>query len=184
MQSALGNSIVQRAIGAARLDGPTYEEVEHDVNANTQALIVVGIAAIAAAIGGLTDGASGLISALVSGLAGFAVASYFIYFVGTRLTPSASTSATYGEVLRCLGFAYAPNVLLFLHVIPGVGGLLSFIIGIWAVVTMIVATMHALEMSALRAVATSILASIVAAIIIAIIVGIIGGTAIGIGSLF
>jgi hypothetical protein len=87
-------------------------------------------------------------------------------------------------VLRCLGFAYAPNVLLFLHIIPSIGGFLAFLIGIWAVVTMIVATMHALEMSALRAVATSILASIIAAIIIAIIVGIIGGTAIGIGALF
>lgn len=184
MQSALGESIVQRAIGAARLDGPTYEAVEHDVNASTQALIIVGVAAVSAAIGGLNDGASGLISALISGIVGFAIASYFIYFVGTRLTPSTQTSASYGEVLRCLGFAYAPNVLLFLHIIPSIGGFLAFLIGIWAVVTMIVATMHALEMSALRAVATSILASIIAAIVIAIIVGIIGGTAIGVGSLF
>ena len=83
MQSALGNSILQRAIGAARLDGPTYEEVERDVNANTQALIIVGIAAVSAAIGGLSDGVSGLVSALISSIAGFAVASYFIYFVGT-----------------------------------------------------------------------------------------------------
>ena len=183
MQGTLANPIVQRAIGAARLDGATYEEVEHDLNANTQALTIVGLAAVAAAIGGLSDGFSGLISALISGLVGFAIASYFVYFVGTRLTPSTATSATYGEVLRCLGFAYAPNVLLFLHIIPGIGGLFSFLIGIWAIVTMVVATMHALEMSALRAIVTSILASILASIVILIIVGIIGGTAIGVGAL-
>jgi hypothetical protein len=116
-------------------------------------------------------------------LIGFAIASYFVYFVGTRLTPSAQTSADYGQVMRCLGFAYAPNLLLFLHILPGIGGLLSFLIGIWAVVTMVVATMHALEMSAVRAIVTSILASIIAGIVIAIIVAIIGGTAIGIGAL-
>jgi hypothetical protein len=183
MQSALSETLVQRVIGAARLDGAVYEEVEHDINASSQALMVVGVAAVSAAIGGLNDGFSGLISALISGLVGFAIASYFVYFVGTRLTPSTQTSANYGEVMRCLGFAYAPNLLLFLHIIPGIGGLLSFLIGIWAIVTMVVATMHALEMSAVRAVVTSILASIIAAIVIGIIVAIIGGTAIGIGAL-
>ena len=184
MQGALGNTIVQRAIGAARLDGPTYEEVEHDVNASTQALIVVGVAIVSAAIGGVNDGASGLIGALIAGLLGFAVSSYFVYFVGTRLTPSTQTSATYGEVIRCLGFAYAPNVLLFLHVIPGVGGLLAFLIGIWTTVTLVIATMHALEMSVWRAVATAIIASILASIVALIIAAIFGTAAVGLGALF
>lgn len=184
MQSALGESIVQRAIGAARLDGPTYEAVEHDVNASTQALVIVGIAAVSAAIGGLSNGWQGLVSALISGIVGFAIASYFVFFVGTRLTPSTQTSATYGEVMRCLGFAYAPNVLLFLHIIPGIGGLLAFLIGIWATVTAIVAIMHALEMSVVRAIITSILATIIASIIAIILAAIIGGAAVGVGSLF
>jgi hypothetical protein len=63
MQSALSETIVQRVIGAARLDGAVYEDVERDVNASTQALMVVGVAAISAAIGGLSDGFAGLISA-------------------------------------------------------------------------------------------------------------------------
>ncbi len=37
----MDNALVQRMIGAARLDVRTYEEVERDTSATQQALIVV-----------------------------------------------------------------------------------------------------------------------------------------------
>ena len=53
------SSFARRALGAAIFRIDVYEEVEHDRTATTQAAIVVGIVAIAAAIGGLSFGASG-----------------------------------------------------------------------------------------------------------------------------
>ena len=45
-----GRSMTDRMIGAATLDIATYEEVEHDTSATTQAAIVVGIVAVCAAV--------------------------------------------------------------------------------------------------------------------------------------
>ena len=45
-------SIWDRMKGAAMLDIPTYEEVEHDENLTTQAAMVVLIAALARGVGG------------------------------------------------------------------------------------------------------------------------------------
>lgn len=185
MQSTMEGPFVQRVIGAAKLDGAVYEEVERDQNATTQAIVVVAIAALSAGIGALRDdGGSGLIGGVIGGLLGFAVSAYFIYFVGTRLIPAAGTSATIGEVVRCLGFASAPGILAFLNIIPGIGGLLGFLIGVWGTVALIVGLMHALEMSMWRAIATAILASVVAAIVGVIIALIFGISAVGLGALF
>ena len=60
MQGVAAGSVVQRMLGAARLDVATYEEVEHDTAATPQAAGVVAAAALAAGIGSLReDGGAG-----------------------------------------------------------------------------------------------------------------------------
>ena len=44
-------TLIERAIGAARLDVATYEEVEADAGALGQAMTVVAVAAVASGIG-------------------------------------------------------------------------------------------------------------------------------------
>ena len=71
---ATSPSIFNRAMRAARLEVPLYEEVEADITATNQALLVVIMVAVAsgvgAAIGASFAGAStgGLIARLASGL--------------------------------------------------------------------------------------------------------------------
>ncbi len=179
MVPATGNVLVDRAIGVATFKRPSYEEVEADQNATTQAAIVVIVAAIAAGIGGLRDdGFGGLVGGLVGSLLGWVISAVLIYYVGTKLIPSADTVATPGEVLRTLGFASAPGVLSFLGIIPVLGVLALFIIGIWNICTNVMAIMTALEMTVARAIATAILAA-VAAIIVLLIFGAIFGVAFG-----
>jgi hypothetical protein len=52
-------SLIDRMIGAARLDVHTYEAVERDINATTQAALIVIIAAIASGLTGTGGGVLG-----------------------------------------------------------------------------------------------------------------------------
>src|SRR5215218_10297858 len=112
MQAAAGGSLVERMIGAARLDSRTYEDVEHDVSATSQAAIVVVLAAIAGGIGAIReDGFGGLIFGVITGIIGWVIFAGLCYFVGTRLLGVSQTSASWSEVARALGFSYTPNLL-------------------------------------------------------------------------
>src|SRR6266571_2186304 len=123
--AATSSSMTNRMIRAAKLEVPLYEEVEADITATNQALLVVVLAAVAsgigAAIGGVVGGtnAGGLVGLLILGilraLLGWAVWSYVVYFVGTRFFGG---TATYGELLRTLGFADSPSVLMVFSFIP------------------------------------------------------------------
>ena len=105
MQSAGTQELINRMIGAAKLDVPTYEDVERDQNATMQAFIVVALAGVATGIGSMrSDGFSGLIGGTISGILGWAVFSFIVYFVGTRFLATAQTEADSGQVMRALGF--------------------------------------------------------------------------------
>jgi hypothetical protein len=180
-------SLTDRMLRAARLDVPTYEEVEADTTATTQALTVVVIVALAQGIGaaigatmaGTGNPIGGLIGGIISALIGWAVWSYVIYLVGTRFFGG---TATYGEVLRTLGFAESPGVLGILSFIPVLGGIIALVAGIWVLVASFIATRQALDISNGKTVGTIIVA-IVALIIVLAIVGIIFGTVFGLGML-
>ena len=147
-------SIVDRMRGAALLDVATYEEVEHDTTATGQAAVVVALAAVAAAIGNLFRGGPGLIGALVGYLVGWLLWSGITYFVGTRVFGG---TARWGELLRTLGFAQAPGVLLVAAIVPGLGWLVKAVVGIWLLATGLVAIRQALDVTTGKAVLTAVL---------------------------
>jgi hypothetical protein len=168
-------------IRAARLEPGLYNEVEADIGATGQALTVVVIAAVAsgigAAIGGVLAGrpsgvAGGLIGGVLTELVGWAVWSYVMYFVGTRVFHG---TASYGELLRTLGFAYSPGVLLIFRFIPIIGGLLLLVVGIWRIVAGFIAIREALDLDSGRTLAT-IVVGIIAYIIVFAIVGLVLAT--------
>jgi hypothetical protein len=172
--SLSAGSIVERAVGFLRLDSPTYEDVERDTNATTQAAIIVLLAGIAAGIGSVGDGAASLIAGPIASLAGWVISAAFVFFVGTRLIPSTQTSADLGQVLRVYGFASVAGIANVLGFIPVLGPIIALAAGIWGIVMTVKAIKHALEMSTGRAIATAIIAAILAAIVLAIIGGILG----------
>jgi len=163
-------------IGVARLDVPTYEEIERDQNATGQALLVVVLAAIAGGIGALgsDDRTQGLIGAIVGAVIGWIVFSVVAYFVGATLFATPETSATIGQLLRTRGFARAPQLLTVLGFIPVLGWIIAIVAGIWSLVASIVAIRQALDFTTGRAVGTAIVALVVQLIAIAIIALIFG----------
>jgi hypothetical protein len=175
VQSAASGALVERMIGAAKLDAQTYEAVEHDTNAMTQAAVVVVLAAIAGAIGSLRDAsAGGIVLGLLSAVISWVIFSAMAYFVGTRLVPSSETSANLGELLRTLGFAQTPSLLSVVGFIPVAGPLIAFVGAVWTLVANIVAIRQALEMSTGRAIVVAILSVIVLFLIVLVLAAILG----------
>lgn len=178
-------SLTDRMLRAARLDVALYNEVEADLNATTQALTVVvlsalagGIgAAIGAAIAGRPAGiAGGLVGGILADLIGWAVWSYVMYFVGTRFFGG---TATWGELLRTLGFAYSPGVLQILRFIPVVGGIITLIVAIWRIVTSFIAIREALDFDSGKTIATIVVGFIAYLIVVVIVAAILGALGLG-----
>ncbi len=173
-QQPMTQSIIDRAIGIVKLDDATYESIEHDQSATTQAAIVVGIAAVAGGIGALDEGFSGLIGGILVGIIGWFVISACVYFAGTKLIPSATTEADLGQVLRLIGFAQVVGVANVLGFIPVIGSIVGLVALIWGIVVTVKAIKHALEMSTGRAIATAILAWVVFLVVVLIFAAIFG----------
>jgi hypothetical protein len=176
--------IVDRMFRAAKLDVSLYEEVEKDVAATNQALLVVVVASICSGIGSaiggqMASGLSGLVVGLVVGavtaLVGWLIWSFITYFIGTRVFKGPQTEATYGQLLRCIGFSDSPLILSILSFIPLVGGLISFVASIWALVAMVIAVRQALDFTTIRAIATCIVGFIVLIVISAAVALLTGG---------
>jgi hypothetical protein len=178
VQGVGSNALVDRMVGFARLDTRTIEDVERDQNATSQALIVVLLAVVASAIGTL-GGDRNIVWALVGGaisaVAGWIIFSVVAYFVGATLFATPQTSVTIGQVLRVVGFAQTPKLLVILGFIPLLGWLAWIVAYIWFVIVAIVAIRQAFEFNTERAVGTAIVALIVQVVVdilIAVIIGI------------
>lgn len=143
-------------VGAALLQGDVYEEVEHDQDAVGQAAIVVVLGALAAGIGGIRGGPIVLTVAVVSALVGWAAYAYAAYWIGTSWFKGPRTDATWGELLRTLGFANTPRLLLVVGIIPVAGLGLGLIVFLWTLACTVVAIRHALDFDTGRAVVTAV----------------------------
>jgi hypothetical protein len=148
--------------GAATLSTATYEEVEHDATATTQAAAVVAMTAAARAIGASGGGVSSIVSVAVAALCGWLVWAGITWLVGDKLFGG---TATWGELLRTLGFAQSPNVLAVFAVIPLLGWLVDGVLFVWVLVAGIVAIRQALDFDTARAILTAVIGGLVFAVL-------------------
>ncbi len=162
-------SIIDRMIRAARLEPQVYEEVEHDQSATGQALLVVVLGAIAGGIGALSGGIAGLVVGVIASLVGWAVYAFIAYWVGTNIFKGPQTEATGGQLLRTLGFANSPRVLLVLVIIPVVGIFVGLAVFIWTVFTTVIAIRQALDFDTWRAIATAVVSLLAQVVIYSVV---------------
>jgi hypothetical protein len=167
-----------RVIGVLKLDVGTFEAIEHDSNATGQAALIVAIVALLSALG------SGVYSSITSRpfvssffgtllwtFVGWFLWSVVSYFVGTSLFGG---QATVDEMLRVIGYAYAPQVL---GIIPCIGGIIG---AIWSMIAGFIAIRQGLDLDNTKAFLTILIGFavyVVGYIILAIILG-------GLGALF
>ncbi|MGC9469814.1 MAG: YIP1 family protein [Anaerolineae bacterium] len=181
--------MLDRIIRVFKLDRQVFAEIEHDESATSQAAIVVAIVAALSTVGALFSlllnlvggdfegfGATllRLIVTFVMAFVNWIIWSGVTYLVGTKLFKG---EATINEMLRVIGFAYAPQML---GIIPCIGGIVG---AIWSLVASYFAIKEGLDLDDSGTIVT-ILVGWLVIFVIQMILGALGlGGVIGIGAL-
>jgi hypothetical protein len=168
-------------VRASLLNVDVYEEVEADSHQNWSAFAVVVVASVASAlgtaIGGVMTHASGLwflwglLIGLGTSIVGWLLWALTTYVLGTTIFKGPETEATYGQLLRTLGFSNSPGVLRFFSFIPFVGGVIAFAATVWVLVAGVVAVRQALDFSTWRAIGTCVVGWIIYLVVLVLIPG-------------
>jgi hypothetical protein len=173
---------VDRVLGAARLDVNTYEEVEADTTATPQAMAVVALAALANGVGAMGKGGPGVVATLVGALVGWMVWACLIWVIGAMLLPERQTEADAGQLLRTIGFAASPGLLLVLRLLPLVGVVVVFVVWIWQLATTVVAVRQALDYeSTPRAIAVCLIGWVIYVVVSFGVVAMVGISGVDLG---
>jgi hypothetical protein len=176
-------TLVERAIGAARLDPATYEEVEADTNALGQAMTVVVVAAIASGIGASAGHGFRMIPNAIGALIGWFVWAFTVYIVGTRLLPQPETKSDLGELLRTTGFAAAPGIVGILGLLPVLGGVAMLVAWLWQLAAMVVAVRQALDYTTTgHAIAVCVIGFVAQMVVLFLLVTLVFGSAFVVGN--
>lgn len=144
----------QRMSGAALLQRGVFSEAVRDRGATGQAAGVVGLVALSAAVGGAALGPMAVIGGLISAYLGWLAWSAVTWVIGDKLLGG---TATWGQLLRALGFAQAPGLLMFLAILPLVGWLVAAVVAIWILVAGVLALSVALDFGIGKALLTGVL---------------------------
>jgi hypothetical protein len=160
-----------RMIGAMKADVKTLTEIEADTSALGQAVMVIVIAGVASLIGNLfRNGVIAGVVGLIASLVGYALFSLLVFLIGTKLMPEPTTKADFNEAFRVIGFAASPGVFNVLAIIPVLGVLISFVVGLWSLVIAVIAVREVLDYSSTgRAIIVCLLAAVVCWIVVAIL---------------
>ncbi|GIK56141.1 MAG: hypothetical protein HND44_01925 [Chloroflexi bacterium] len=137
----------EKVIGALTMSADTYTALKADEKATTQALLVVIMAAICSAIGGGLLASSipvGFGSLLLWAVVSWLLWADAVYLIGVKVFKG---EATMSQVMRVLGFAYAPAAFNIFSFIPLMGIIIQFLVACWLVVSFYFATQHVLALS-------------------------------------
>jgi hypothetical protein len=144
-------SFGDRLLGAVKLDAGVFEEVEHDTGAVGQAAGVVALAGVAQGLGALqAAGAGSIVAGLVASFSMWILATAIVWAVGVKIFEHTSS---FDELLRTLGFAWAPQLLLVLGILPlgPLAALLWTAVLVLVLAAFVIAARQALDVSTGRA---------------------------------
>jgi hypothetical protein len=170
------NNYLYRMLRAVKLDPSVYNEVEADKTAMSQAMGVVLLSSVAAGIGSLSQvGGTGFVFGILAALVGWFIWAFLTYVIGTKILPTPRTQASYGELLRTIGFSSSPGIIRILGIVPGLTRLVFLGAGIWMLVAMVIAFREALDYrSTLRAVGVCVIGWIIQIAVIALVFALLG----------
>ncbi len=143
---------------ALSLNANFYENAPNTPQTRKLALIIVSLAAFSHALGSavilLINRATfpilllALLIDILSIVMGYYFWTFTIWKLGQWLKPIAPA---YGNLLNPIGFAYAPQVLSFLTLIPLLGRPIELILAVWSLLAVIVAVRQGLDISTRKA---------------------------------
>lgn len=143
---------------ALALNSYFYENTRNTPRNRKLAITIVTLAAFSHALGSavilLINRATFpiLLVALLIDILSIVIGYYFWTFsilkIGQWLKP---IDPTYGDLLSPIGFAYAPQVLSFLTLIPLLGRPIELILAVWSLLAVIIAVRQGLDISTRKA---------------------------------
>ena len=146
-------TVTERVTGVLALRPNVFEDIEADKHANMQAFGVVVLASIAAGLGGgLGGGALAMVRETIGAVVGWVMWAGVTYVLGARLLPERDTHTDMGELLRVIGYSYAPSFFALFAGLPFVGYGSRMAVDFWLLATTVLAVRQALDYkSTLRA---------------------------------
>jgi hypothetical protein len=145
---------LRRIVRAGSLNPQVFREVSDDPSAGIQATGIVVFTALLAASPQLSAGGAEFGRAVLAALVGWLAWAGVTTVIGRKLLGGGGSG--FG-LLRALGFAQTPGILLGLAALPVVGSPLRLGVGVWILACGILAIRESLGLSTLRAVATAVL---------------------------
>ena len=162
----------ERLKKAIFLDITFYEEVEKDKKFNDQALMTVAFVSVIQGLMIAGFAPIALVQGILGSLVRFLFWAFFIAFVGTRILPEPETESNTGELIRTLGFAYAPGLLVILKIFPVINIFVDSMVVILQLAAMTIAVRQALDFnSTVRAVGVCIVAFILMILALTLFIG-------------
>lgn len=159
-------TFAQRLGRAMLVDSTVYEEVEHDPAALPQAAVVVGLAAIAGALGGFAE--VGFVRGMVQAFVLWGLGTATVWLIGVRFLEHTSD---FPELARTLGYALAPQLLFAIGLLP-LGPLvlpLALAVTVLSIVAWVISVRQALDIGTLRSFGICVVAYLISAIAVAIL---------------
>ncbi len=154
--SAGRRTILDRMLGAALLEVDIYQEAAITPSVKSQAALIVVITAVAAGIGNLSGGLTGLLLGSLAALFGWGLFAFAAYWVATIRFRVQRTHNNLSATLRVLGLASAPRLFLLFTFIPGIGFLVGLAVHAWLLFATVVALETALDLDPRPAIVTAV----------------------------
>lgn len=164
-------SFGDRLLGALRLDRAAFDDVENDPDALAQAAGVVALAGLAQGLAAVPDqGAGAVFAGLLASFSMWILVTAIVWAVGVKVFEHTSDFA---ELLRTLGFAWTPQLLLALGILPlgPLRAMLWVAVSILVLAAFVIAARQALDVSTGRAILICVLGVVPAAIFGALYIG-------------
>jgi outer membrane lipoprotein SlyB len=149
----MGMTVAERVTGVLKLNPSVFEDIEADSKASIQAFGVVVLASAAAGLGsGLVGGPGAIVRETLGAVVGWLMWAGVTYVLGARLMPEPTTRTDMGELLRVIGYSYAPSFFSIFSALPLVGWMVRSLVAFWLLATTVLAVRQALDYtSTLRA---------------------------------
>jgi hypothetical protein len=160
-------SFPARIVGALLLDGTVYEEIEEDASSMAGAIGVVAVAGLARGVATPSPTPTlEIVGSALAGLTMWLVAGLLSWGIGVKRM---GYTSSYPELLRTLGYAAAPLVLLLIGLMP-LGPAWPFAWTVahgWALLALVVALREALDVSSSTATVVCLLSLATAVAVVA-----------------
>jgi hypothetical protein len=161
------NTLMNRLMRVLRFDASVFREVASDASATSQAIVVVVLAAVLSGLGAFgqigTIDILAVIVLVVLGIVGSLIGYVLYAAVASFVAKTLFQGKTdFQEMARTLGFAYIWNGLGVLAIVPFLGGFISWVGSVLAIVAGVLALRESAEVDTVRAVITAVIAGVVA----------------------